>query len=104
MEPTEQQLEKIFTWDANDLHGLMAYIKPLWRYADSGYWKEENGVYSISTAGMSDNEEIIEYMSSNIIWWLMFWQQSRRGGHYIFCKCGEATVPQQNQSVESERG
>jgi hypothetical protein len=82
--PTEIQLLAISAWPANDFVGLMEFIEPLWKYADSGYWTEEDGEYRISTAGWSGNEEIIFYMQQNHVWWMMFWQQSRRGGHYIF--------------------
>ena len=83
-EPTEVNFLGISGWPADDLHGLMTYIKPLWKYADCGYWTREGDVYYISTAGWSGNEEIIFYMMQNHVWWMMFWEQSRRGGHYIF--------------------
>ena len=62
----------------------MEYIKPLWNYADCGYWNFENDIYSISTGGWSGNEDIIANMQENIVWWMMHWQSSRRGGHYTF--------------------
>ena len=82
--PTNVQLLAISAWAANDFTGLMDFIKPLWAYADSGYWEQVGNEYHISTAGWSGNEEIIFYMMQNHVWWFMFWQQSRRGGHYIF--------------------
>lgn len=85
--PTEEQLATIECWDASDLGGLMAYIKPIWNYSDCGYWKEENGEYRISTGGWSGNEDIIEVMNRNFVWWSQFWYQSNRGGHYIFGRC-----------------
>lgn len=84
MEMTDEQLEQIKNWDARDLDGLMAFIKPYWKYAEDGYWIEEDGQYRISTAGWSDNEEIIGCMMSNHILWMMNWYSSERGGHYIF--------------------
>lgn len=84
--PTENHLSIIKTWPYNDFIGLMEFIKPLWAYANCGYWKEQDGEYHISTAGWSDNEEIISYMEQNHVWWMMFWYQSQRGGHYIFKK------------------
>ncbi len=86
--PTKKQLKKIRKWNPSDLHGLMAYVKDIWQYADSGYWRQDGEVYSISTAGWSGNEEIIIAMKSNHVWWMMFWQGSKRGGHYTFCRIG----------------
>ena len=82
--PTDEELEIIRNWKTNDFHGLMEYIKPLWNYADCGYWNFENDIYSISTGGWSGNEDIIANMQENIVWWMMYWQSSRRGGHYTF--------------------
>jgi hypothetical protein len=84
LEPTEVTFLIISGWNANDFHGLMEFIKPYWKYADCGYWRQLGDVYHISTAGWSDNEEIIFYMMQNHIWWMMYWWQSQRGGHYIF--------------------
>ena len=82
--PTEEQLEKITAWPALEFYGLMEYIKPIWMYADSNYWTKENGEYHISTGGWSGNEEIIEAMQQNYIWWATFWQSAERGGHFKF--------------------
>ena len=80
----KKELSKIETWGPNH-KALMKYIKDLWQY---DYWTEMKGeneiVYKISTGGWSGNEEIIEALKSNIIFWSMCWYQSRRGGHYIF--------------------
>ncbi len=82
--PTDEQLETIKNWKADDFVGLMKYVRFLWNYADVGYWVEIEGEYRISTAGWSGNEDIIFAMKQNHIWWMMFWYQSQRGGHYIF--------------------
>jgi len=82
--PTEDELHKITTWHPKDFVGCMEYILTLWNYADCGYWKQEGEVYYLSTGGWSGNEDIIEALENNYIWWMMYWCQSRRGGHYIF--------------------
>lgn len=85
--PTDEALDKIATWHYDDPKGWFEFIRSLWFYADFGYWKEEqteSTQYHISTAGWSGNESIIKAMQLNEILWSFHWQQSRRGGHYIF--------------------
>jgi len=82
--PTDDELKKINKWDCKDLHGLMAYIRELWEFADYGYWSQKGDTYYLDTAGWSGNEDIIAALQKNRIFWMFYWQQSRRGGHYIF--------------------
>lgn len=86
--PTENELQKITDWDFEDKwNDLMTYIKSLWKYADWGWHEETTDTlirYYISTGGWSGNEEIINAMEENYMFWIMCWEQSRRGGHYIF--------------------
>jgi len=44
-----------------------------------------DGGWELHTGGWSGNEEIIRAMQDNRVWWGMFWESSRRGGHYEFC-------------------
>ena len=82
--PDDQELPKIQEWDYKDLLGLMEYVKELWRYADSGYWKRGRKYYRLSTGGWSGNESIIGALQANIMFWSVYWVSSKRGGHYIF--------------------
>lgn len=88
--PTEEAEKLVAEWPHEDnWRGLMAFIKPLWRYADCGYWTESltdegRKQYEISTAGWSGNESLIYALQENKIFWAFCWVQSRRGGHYIF--------------------
>jgi len=81
--PTEEELKLIKTWKYDDFHGLMQFIYTIWNYADWG-WHHKDDQYSISTGGWSGNEDIINAMQENIIWWQIFWYSTTRGGHYIF--------------------
>lgn len=85
--PTEEELNKIEQWPHNDFLNLMDFIHNIWEYAEWG-WREEKlkdaVEYDISTAGWSGNEDIIRALEKNPLFWMMCWQQSRRGGHYIF--------------------
>lgn len=97
--PTEATLEKIEKWDYKDgWTELMDFVCGLWLYADAGYWSMEKDVvvrdlpnykvvadvYHVSTAGWSGNESIILALKTNLMFWHFCWEQSNRGGHYIF--------------------
>ena len=97
--PTEDALEIISIWHWNDPKGWFEFIKSLWHYRSWG-WREYDEPhpwndmekykdrivhkYNISTAGWSGNESIIYAMQENRMMWNLNWEQSRRGGHYIF--------------------
>lgn len=80
--PEEHELEKIWEWPYTDPRGLMEYVEELWTYPD--YWKQDGDKYTISTGGWSGNEDLIEAMEENIMFWLACWESSRRGGHFEF--------------------
>jgi hypothetical protein len=84
--PSDEELEKIKTWDYSDYHGLMEFIQSLWEFDAWGFNRLDRAaeIYMISTGGWSGNEDIIQAMESNIMFWSLYWYQSRRGGHYIF--------------------
>jgi len=52
-----------------------------WGFILSG---EEEFTLSLSTGGWSGNEDIIRALKKNFIFWSMYWQMNRRGGHYQF--------------------
>lgn len=95
--PTDEALEKITNWSADDIAGCFTFMKDIWTYADCGYWHEYETEgqlyrvtkkkvyrYEISTGGWSGNESIIAALEKNWMIYIMTWVQSRRGGHYIF--------------------
>lgn len=90
--PTEATLERIKSWPHDDWPGLFAFMKSVWWAADWG-WHEEPGAttldkpcrkFHISTAGWRGNEDVIRALRENWLFWARCWEQSRRGGHYIF--------------------
>lgn len=86
--PSEEQSETIKKWEIksiNDCVQLLEAIKPIWHFADCGYWRQTGDKFELSTGGWSGNEEIISALQENVMFWLLFWQSSRRGGHYVFC-------------------
>lgn len=81
--PTEEELTRIKEWDYKDFVGLMEFLGELWDYKDFG-WKQNDYTYTLSTAGWSGNESLIDALQENSMFWTVCWQSSRRGGHYVF--------------------
>jgi hypothetical protein len=79
--PTDATLETISTWPF-PFDGLMAYVRTAWQYANAGYWQQDGPRYRLSTGGWSGNESLITALQANGAFWLLSWQDSRRGGHY----------------------
>lgn len=91
--PTPKCLKKIAEWPYGDPLGWFEYIHSAWYFPDcwdrdddaiDDYFDDPVIRFSISTAGWSGNESIIEAMQQNALLWAFHWVQSRRGGHYIF--------------------
>ena len=94
--PTEAALERIKKWDFKDNSGpvdLLEFVRSIWWSADWGFRGPERTTgpirgkvlrFRLSTGGWSGNESIIGAMLGNAVFWLMCWQQSRRGGHFVF--------------------
>jgi len=77
-------LDIIEKWPYSDAEGLLEYVHEIWAYADSGYWRQKGRRYWISTAGWSGNEDIMGALHKNTMFWMMCWQSSKRGGHFVF--------------------
>lgn len=80
--PTDETLEAIRTWPDDDLPGLIAFVRAAWHWPD--FWREEDGKHVVSTGGWSGNESLIAALADHTIFWMMYWEESRRGGRYIF--------------------
>ena len=89
--PTEEAEKLVREWSHDDFPGLMAFVRGLWRYSE--YWNAEDGTdiigkpvikHYVSTAGWSGNESLIQALKGNVMFWMLCWEQSRRGVHYIF--------------------
>ena len=95
--PTEEELEYIrnFNTAENDWNELMEYIQGIWTYGESAFYKD-NFRWIVHTLGWSGNEEIIGSMMNNTIFWIMYWEESRRGGHYKFSKIHDEIKEEDN--------
>jgi len=84
--PTEKYLNKVREYCSLDNpFGIIGLIKEGWKY-DSGVRVSGTRVIRLElhTFGWSGNEEIIQSLQSNFMFWGMYWQKSLRGGHYYF--------------------
>ncbi len=92
--PTDEELARIKVWDCiKDARGLMEFVRSIWWQPDSGWSCDATKDdldrptlrYHLSTGGWSGNEAIISALkNSKTHFWMLYWQLSRRGGHYIF--------------------
>jgi hypothetical protein len=80
--PTEEAISLIEKWPYNDPQGLFDFIEEMWAIVDFNERTIEH--VSLSTAGWSGNEGIIEAMKENWQFWMLYWYSSTRGGHYEF--------------------
>ena len=90
--PTEEYLDTIKRWSfQDDWHELMSFVELGWSYPDMFMSTETTDMfddpvisYDLSTGGWSGNEDIIDALMSNQMFWLMCWCISKRGGYYQF--------------------
>ena len=90
--PTEEELAQIRNWDCKQgFQGLTDLIESLWWDPEWGFklHKGQNTFrkavmkLELHTGGWSGNEDIIDALQDNMFW-LLCWNESRRGGHYKF--------------------
>lgn len=86
--PSDEILETIRNWEVIDqgVHGLLDLIKANWKYAESGFKLTGKNVLRLElhTFGWSGNEEIINALKCNLLFYTFYWEKSTRGGHYYF--------------------
>lgn len=93
--PTEEFLDYVKNDNCKDIMEFLKAIESAWAYADWGFklskvykykgWQgRRQRTLQLHTAGWSGNESIIEALSSNFIFWSMYWWKTYKGGHYYF--------------------
>lgn len=73
---------------AADVRALFAFIRPLWAFAEAGYWQQDDESaptrWELRTVGWSGNEAIADALRENEPLWNLCWVSSARGGHHVF--------------------
>ena len=87
--PSKFEEQAIKEWDVISKEGtlsLIDFIGEIWEYGTMGFIKKGKRVIKLElhTLGWSGNEDIIQALKQNFIFWSMNWDMSRRGGHYYF--------------------
>lgn len=78
------EIKKIREWPWQDgWADLLAFVRTFWHIPDWGF-KQDGKDYAISTGGWSGNEELMGALRANIMFWMVCWKSSRRGGHFEF--------------------
>lgn len=94
--PSYADLEKISNWPGLDGKGLLEFVKTIWWNADTLVEFDENKdhrqarypgaryQWTLHTGGWPGNEDIIDAMMENFVWWSQHFYSQHRGGHWTF--------------------
>lgn len=74
-------------WDTDEFNKFMSMIESAWAFRDWGVSRNGNK-WCFSTAGWSGNEDIIAALMKNRLFWGLYLEEYRRGGHYVFSPMG----------------
>lgn len=86
--PDEASLKAIKEWDflRQGISGLLELITENTNWADRQiHITGKKAIrFEYHTGGWSGNEDVIDALCQNFLFWSMFWLRSTRGGHYYF--------------------
>lgn len=89
--PTEKELKILkklagkHMWEVGTALNFLDFLQGIWWEPGWGFKLTGKKVLRLElhTAGWSGNEDIINTIHGTVFW-MMYWQMSRRGGHYYF--------------------
>jgi hypothetical protein len=91
--PLSEDVKILRDWPfEHGYRGLMKLLQETWwaedwGFRDKGWVTNRYGRrvrrFRLSTGGWSGNEETIDELSRNFIFWSQCWVETRRGGHYL---------------------
>ena len=86
--PTAKELRTLRAWNLSQgsIMEFLDYIRAIWWAPDWGYTLSGKRVLRLAlhTGGWSGNEEIIEALQRNYLFWPLCWRKETVGGHYWF--------------------
>lgn len=86
--PGKEELKTIREWNCikDGCLGLARYIEAIWWMPEWGYRLKGKKVFRLElhTGGWSGNEEIIQALRQNRLFYAFCWEMSRKGGHHYF--------------------
>ena len=83
--PTKKTLKLIREYpvhNLSDYHNLMEIVDEC--VEQYGLLSRANDTYVLYTCGWAGNEEVVNALMSNQLFWLQYWHLSRRGGRFVF--------------------
>jgi len=85
--PDAKSLKEIEKWDIlkQGVQGLLDLVQEnTWPDEPLSITGKRVLRFEYHTGGWSGNEDVIDALHRNILFWPLFWQKSTRGGHYYF--------------------
>ncbi len=79
--PTDESLKQIKNYKGS-YKALMSEVAYL--FGSYGKCEFDGNHWIVATGGWSGCESVIQAMKENIMFWLMCWYMSKRGGYYEF--------------------
>ena len=80
--PTPEERDYLAHCGDKKLKVVVPFLRTIWWGPEFGVRETQRRLY-LSTAGWSGNEELIEVLEGTMFW-MLCWESSRRGGHYVF--------------------
>ncbi|GAH55057.1 unnamed protein product [marine sediment metagenome] len=86
--PDEKSLKEIAEWDIlkHGVQGLLDLVEENTNWPDRQIFITGKKVihFEYHTGGWSGNEDVINALRQNLLFWSVCWEKSTRGGHYYF--------------------
>jgi hypothetical protein len=87
--PTNEDLDRIANWELKtyqDYVALAEFICVIWHWEDvyASLKGKKEKTLRLATGGWSGNEDIIRALDKNVMFRMVCWQSSHRGGLHIY--------------------